>query len=32
MEKWVAPPKTALTDAETAHAFETVREFLPEFE
>ena len=32
MERWVAPPKTAMTDAETAHAFETVREFLPEFE
>lgn len=32
MEKWVAPPKTAMTDAEAVHAFETVREFLPEFE
>jgi len=32
MEKWVAPPKTAMTDAEAAHAFETVQEFLPEFE
>jgi len=32
MEKWVAPPKTAMTDAEAARAFETVREFLPEFE
>ena len=32
MEKWVAPPKTTMTDAEAASAFETVREFLPEFE
>ena len=32
MERWVAPPKTAMTDAETAYAFDTVREFLPEFE
>ena len=32
MERWVAPPKTTMTDAETAYAFETVREFLPEFE
>jgi dihydrodipicolinate synthase/N-acetylneuraminate lyase len=32
MEKWVAPPKTAMTDAEAVHAFETVRKFLPEFE
>ena len=32
MERWVAPPKTAMTDAETDHAFEAVREFLPEFE
>ena len=32
MEKWVAPPKTTMTDAEAASAFEAVREFLPEFE
>lgn len=32
MEKWVAPPKTAMTDAEADLAFETVREFLPEYE
>lgn len=32
MEKWVAPPKTALTDLEAVRAFEAVREFLPEFE
>jgi 4-hydroxy-tetrahydrodipicolinate synthase len=32
MERWVAPPKTPMTDAEAAHAFEAVREFLPEFE
>lgn len=32
MEKWVAPPKTAMTEAEAVRAFETVREFLPEFE
>jgi dihydrodipicolinate synthase/N-acetylneuraminate lyase len=32
MEKWVAPPKTPLTDAEADHAFETLKEFLPEFE
>ena len=31
MEKWVAPPKTPLSDAEAEHAFETVKEFLPEF-
>lgn len=32
MEKWVAPPKTPMTDAEADLALETVREFLPEFE
>jgi dihydrodipicolinate synthase/N-acetylneuraminate lyase len=32
MEKWVAPPKTPMTDAEAAHAFATLRQFLPEFE
>jgi dihydrodipicolinate synthase/N-acetylneuraminate lyase len=32
MEKWVAPPKTPLTDAETDRAFETVKAFLPEFD
>jgi 2-dehydro-3-deoxy-phosphogluconate/2-dehydro-3-deoxy-6-phosphogalactonate aldolase len=32
MEKWVAPPKTTLTDAEADLAFETVKEFLPEFD
>ncbi len=32
MEKWVAPPKTTLTDAEADHAFETVKEFLPELD
>ena len=32
MEKWVAPPKTPMTEAEADHAFETVKEFLPEFE
>jgi len=32
MQKWVAPPKTAMTDAEAVHALETVQEFLPEFE
>ena len=31
MEKWVAPPKTPLSDAEAERAFETVKEFLPEF-
>lgn len=30
--KWLAPPKTPMTDEQAAHAFETVREFLPEFE
>lgn len=32
MQKWVAPPKTPMSDAATDHAFEIVREFLPEFE
>jgi len=32
MEKWVAPPKTALSDEEADRAFETVNSFLPEFE
>ena len=32
MEKWVAPPKTPMTDAQADHAFETVKEFLPEYE
>ena len=32
MEKWVAPPKTPLTDAEVDRTFETVKEFLPEFD
>jgi dihydrodipicolinate synthase/N-acetylneuraminate lyase len=32
MERWVAPPKSPMTDAETDFAFETLREFLPEFE
>ncbi len=32
LEKWVAPPKTALSEEAADHAFETVREFLPEFE
>ena len=32
MEKWVAPPKTPLTDEEADRAFSAVREFLPEFE
>jgi 4-hydroxy-tetrahydrodipicolinate synthase len=32
MEKWVAPPKTPMTDAEADHALETIREYLPEFE
>jgi 4-hydroxy-tetrahydrodipicolinate synthase len=32
MEKWVAPPKTPLTDAEADRAFETVKAFLPEFD
>ena len=32
MEKWVAPPKTPLTDEEADRAFEAVKEFLPEFD
>lgn len=32
MERWVAPPKTPLTDAEADGAFEAVKEFLPEFD
>ncbi|NKB68287.1 MAG: hypothetical protein GKR89_14590 [Candidatus Latescibacteria bacterium] len=32
MEKWVAPPKTPLTDAEADGAFATLKEFLPEFD
>ena len=32
MEKWVAPPKTPMTDEEADHAFETVKSFLPEFD
>jgi 4-hydroxy-tetrahydrodipicolinate synthase len=32
MERWVAPPKSAMTEAEAVHAFDAVREFLPEFE
>ncbi len=32
MEKWVAPPKTPMTETEAARAFEKVKEFLPEFE
>ncbi len=32
MEKWVAPPKTPMTKDQAVHAFEMVREFLPEFE
>ncbi|MBT4138765.1 MAG: dihydrodipicolinate synthase family protein [Candidatus Latescibacteria bacterium] len=32
MEKWVAPPKTPLSEEETDHAFETVKAFLPEFD
>jgi len=32
MEKWVAPPKTTMTDEEADHAFETVKAFLPEFD
>jgi 4-hydroxy-tetrahydrodipicolinate synthase len=32
MEKWVAPPKTPLSEEETDRAFETVKAFLPEFE
>jgi 4-hydroxy-tetrahydrodipicolinate synthase len=32
MERWVAPPKTPMTDSQADQAFEAVREFLPEFE
>ncbi|MCH2210741.1 MAG: dihydrodipicolinate synthase family protein [Fuerstiella sp.] len=32
MEKWVAPPKTPMTDAQAAEAFARLRPFLPEFE
>ena len=32
MEKWVAPPKTSMTDEEADRAFETVKPFLPEFD
>ena len=32
MEKWMAPPKHALTDAEADQAFETVKGYLPEFD
>ena len=32
MERWVAPPKSPMTDVQAAAAFEAVREFLPEFE
>jgi 4-hydroxy-tetrahydrodipicolinate synthase len=32
MEKWVAPPKTPLSDEETDRAFEAVKAFLPEFD
>ena len=32
MEKWVAPPKTPLTDEDADRAFEAVKEYLPEFE
>lgn len=32
MQKWVAPPKTPLTDAEADGAFAAVKEFLPEFD
>jgi 4-hydroxy-tetrahydrodipicolinate synthase len=32
MEKWVAPPKTPLSDEEADRAFAAVKEFLPEFE
>ncbi len=30
MEKWVAPPKHSLSDAEADRAFETLKSFLPE--
>ena len=32
MEKWVAPPKTSMTDDQAVRAFRTVQPFLPEFE
>jgi hypothetical protein len=32
MQRWVAPPKTPMSDEQAVHAFETIREFLPEFE
>ena len=32
MEKWVAPPKTPLSDGESERAFVVVKAFLPEFE
>lgn len=32
MEKWVAPPKTTMTDEEADRAFEAVKSFLPEFD
>jgi 4-hydroxy-tetrahydrodipicolinate synthase len=32
MEKWVAPPKSAMTDEQAIQAFARVSEFLPEFE
>lgn len=32
MQRWVAPPKTPMTDAEAERAFEQLKEFLPEHE
>ena len=32
MEKWVAPPKTPMSDEEANRAFESVKSYLPEFE
>ncbi len=32
MEKWVAPPKTPMSDEEADRAFETTKAFLPEFD
>ena len=32
MERWVAPPKTPLTEAEADRAFAAVKEFLPEYD
>ena len=32
MEKWVAPPKTHMSDAAAEQAFEAVKAFLPEFD